>query len=137
MNAHPSQHAGNLLGGLGSYSYPAWALDVLATVHRADVRGSAGYGHRHPRARWLTLLVTSKIECDCGEVASWQDADGWPFCGRCAEAEGALADACAIRDGKHDSSGIFFGIIFRSFARSPTVTGPGIISQTGATKARS
>lgn len=96
----PSQHAGNLLGGLGSYSYPAWALDVLATVHRADVRGSTGYGHRHPRAKWLTLLVTSKEECACGKLATWRDSDRSAFCGACADTEFALADARRMARGR-------------------------------------
>jgi hypothetical protein len=92
-SAHPSQHAGNLLASLGSYDFPPWALDVLATVHRADVTGSHSFDHRHPRAWWLTLVVTSKEECACGELASWRDCDRGLFCSGCADLEFALAEA--------------------------------------------
>lgn len=99
-NPHPTQYTGLLLGGFGSLTFPFWAIRTLATVHRADLTGSCGYGHLHPRASWLTLLVTSKHECACGALATWEDGEGGVYCGRCAEAEGALADARRLARGR-------------------------------------
>lgn len=87
----PSQHAGLLLGG--AVGFPFWALETLAAVHRENVTGSHGFGHRHPRARHLTLLVTVTEECACGELAAWRENFETVFCGRCADVEGALAEA--------------------------------------------
>lgn len=77
-----------------------WMIDILADDYASTIRGSHGFGVRHPRAPWLTLVVSDNIECGtqgCDELARWEEDYDHPFCPRCAEAEVALAAARALR----------------------------------------
>lgn len=68
---------------------PEWAIDLLADLYAAEIKGSHGMGIAHPRASWLTLLVSSCEECvRCGSPdVRWEDAEDGAFCRPCAEAE--------------------------------------------------
>lgn len=74
---------------------PEWAINLLADLYAAEIVGTHGFGLRHPRAPWLTLVVSSVVECfSCVAPARWEEAGhGTAFCARCAEAEAALVKA--------------------------------------------
>lgn len=68
---------------------PEWAVDLLADLYAAEIKGTHGMGIAHPRASWLTLLVSScEACCRCGSPdVRWEDAEEGAFCRLCAEAE--------------------------------------------------
>lgn len=74
---------------------PEWTVDLLADLYAAEIRGSHGMGIAHPRASWLTLLVSSCEECcRCGSTAvRWEDAEEGAFCRGCAETEIVVLEA--------------------------------------------
>jgi len=74
-----------------------WALNLMADLYQADIKGTHGFGVRHPRAPWLLLVVSSVERCACGERARWEEMGGPAFCPRCAEAEIALVAAEQLR----------------------------------------
>lgn len=79
-----------------------WMLEILADLYEAEIRGTHGLHIVHPRASWLTLVVSSVTTCGaCGGPARWEersdDGERVAWCGRCAEAEVALAAARALR----------------------------------------
>lgn len=75
---------------------PEWMLDQMADDYQAQIVGTHGFGIRHPRAAWLTLVVSSVEECfSCFAPARWRDGDRTAYCARCAEAEIAL-NAAAV-----------------------------------------
>jgi hypothetical protein len=90
-NSHP-------IGALIEYP-PEWMLDLMVDIYQAEIVGAHGFGIRHPRAPWLRLVVSDRIECTgCYAQARWEDV--YPevvWCPRCAEAEIALNAAAAIR----------------------------------------
>jgi hypothetical protein len=71
-------------------------VDIMADLYAAEIHGTHGFGIRHPRAPWLTLVVSSVVECFCCFApARWEEDYGTAFCSRCADAEIAVASARA------------------------------------------
>lgn len=80
-----------------------WMIDILADDYASTIRGSHGFGVRHPRAPWLTLVVSDNIECGtqgCDELARWEEGYEYLFCPRCADAEIALVEAAKAQFAK-------------------------------------
>jgi hypothetical protein len=78
---------------------PEWMLDLLVDLYQGEINGAHGFSLRHPRAPWLRLVVSDRIECaGCYAPARWEDV--YPtvvWCPRCAEAEIALNAAEGLR----------------------------------------
>lgn len=78
---------------------PAWAVDLLADLYAAEIKGTHGMGIAHPRACWLTLIVSSVEECcRCGSPdVRWEDSEVGAFCRGCAETEIVVTEARVAR----------------------------------------
>lgn len=78
---------------------PEWMVNLLADIYAAEITGTHGMGICHPRATWLTLLISNSEECPCGELGRWEDGTergekgSVVWCARCAEAEIVLLEA--------------------------------------------
>lgn len=78
---------------------PEWVIDTLADLYASEIVGTHGMGIAHPRACWLTLIVSSVEECcRCGaRDVRWEDAEAGCFCRDCAETEIVVTEARIAR----------------------------------------
>lgn len=78
---------------------PEWAINLLADLYQPEVNGTHGFGLPHPRACWLTLVVSSVEECcRCSSPdVRWEDKEVGAFCRDCAETEIVVTEARMAR----------------------------------------
>jgi hypothetical protein len=79
---------------------PLWMLNLIADLYETEIRGTHAFDIRHPRARWLELVVSDREECStrgCDERARWEEDAEHAWCGRCANAEIAIVAAARLR----------------------------------------